>query len=272
MKLVSHTKTGNEGSVTVSDALFGAPVNQTLLAQAVRVYRANARQGTAKVKTRSEVARTKKKWYKQKGTGNARHGARSAHIFVGGGVAHGPDGTQNWSLSLSQRMKHKALISALSAQVEQSSVCDAVTELSGKTKEAVALFESMGLADQRILVIVHEQVEELRRATQNLQNVFVTTAYRTNAFEVAQANHIVFTSEAISALENRVADKKQSAPKSTAPKASKIDAAEKTSEKKATKKTSTKAEPKKAAPKKVATKKPATKTAAKPKKTEKTEK
>ncbi len=204
MKLPSHSKTGTKSTVTVTDTLFAAPVNQQLLSQAVRVYRANSRQGTAKVKTRSEVARTKKKWYKQKGTGNARHGARSAHIFVGGGVAHGPDGNQNWSLSMSQQMKQKALISALSAQSAQCSVCDAVTDLTGKTKDAVSLFTSMGLSDERILIIVDRHVEQLRRATQNLQNVFVTTALKTNAYEIAQANHIVLTSDAITTLELRV--------------------------------------------------------------------
>ena len=75
MKLqVVHTS-GKSTELEVAKAVFGEKPNTSLLAQALRVYQLNQRQGTAKVKTRSEVARTKKKWYKQKGTGGARHGA-----------------------------------------------------------------------------------------------------------------------------------------------------------------------------------------------------
>ena len=86
MKLqVVHTS-GKSTELEVLKSVFGEKPNTSLLAQALRVYQLNQRQGTAKVKTRSEVARTKKKWYKQKGTGGARHGARTPSIFVGGGV------------------------------------------------------------------------------------------------------------------------------------------------------------------------------------------
>lgn len=83
--------------------IFATKPNQALLAQAVQIYLARARQASAKVKTRSEVNRTKKKWFKQKGTGNARHGARTAGIFVGGGVAHGPNGQQHYKLNLAAK-------------------------------------------------------------------------------------------------------------------------------------------------------------------------
>ena len=86
MKMALLTPTGVTGTTNVSDKLFGADVKLVLLAQAARVYLSNSRQSTSKVKTRSEINRTKKKWYRQKGTGGARHGARTANIFVGGGV------------------------------------------------------------------------------------------------------------------------------------------------------------------------------------------
>src|SRR5471030_1547190 len=116
MNLTVASTVGKTTSMSVNDAVFAAVINPELIAQAVRVYMSNQRQGSSKVKTRAEVARTKKKWFKQKGTGNARHGARTPNIFVGGGVAHGPNGMQNWSLKLSATMKKAALISALSAQ------------------------------------------------------------------------------------------------------------------------------------------------------------
>src|SRR5688572_24665900 len=88
----------------VSEALFAAKVSPALIAQAVRVYQDRQHQHTSKVKTRGEISLTTAKWFKQKGTGRARHGAKSAHIFVGGGVAHGPDGIRGASLTLPVKM------------------------------------------------------------------------------------------------------------------------------------------------------------------------
>src|SRR5260221_12210434 len=105
MKLTVASTVGQTSTLTVSDAVFGAPVNNGVIAQAVRVYLSNQRQGTSKVKTRGEISRTKKKWFKQKGTGNARHGARTPSLFVGGGVAHGPSGIQNYTLKMPGTMK-----------------------------------------------------------------------------------------------------------------------------------------------------------------------
>lgn len=102
-------------------AIFGEKENLPLLAQAVRVYEDRKHLGLAKAKTRAEVERTKKKWYRQKGTGGARHGARSAPIFVGGGVAHGPKGIKR-TLTLPAKMKRKALAIALSLKAKEAEV------------------------------------------------------------------------------------------------------------------------------------------------------
>ncbi|MCB9801243.1 MAG: 50S ribosomal protein L4 [Pseudomonadales bacterium] len=222
MKLTSITPTGKSGSVTAPDTVFGAKVNDTLLAQAIRVYRANLRQGTSKVLTRSEVKLTKRKWYKQKGTGNARHGAKSAPIFVGGGVAHGPTGMENWSLSLSRKMKAKALVSALSAQAVNIVVADSITELSGKTKEAVALLESVLADANRVLIVLADRNANVEQAVSNIPSVITTTASLLNAYDVAAANKVVMTSDAIKALEARLvseASKEVEVKKASAPKA-----------------------------------------------------
>lgn len=87
--------------------------NRTLLAQAIRVYESGKHPGLSKVKTRGEVRASKRKIYRQKGTGQARHGAKSAPIFVGGGKAHGPKGVKR-VLSLPRKMRQKALKIALS--------------------------------------------------------------------------------------------------------------------------------------------------------------
>jgi large subunit ribosomal protein L4 len=175
-----------------------------LLSQAIRVYLSNQRQGTAKVKTRSEIARTKKKWFKQKGTGNARHGARTPNIFVGGGVSHGPTGLQNWTLNLSQTMKRQALVSALVAQKDQVSVHEGVAALNGKTAQAQQLLNTLQIADKKVLVVIDTPQLKVAQSFKNIRSVMVTTAGRLQALSVAQADAIMFTDEAVKALVARL--------------------------------------------------------------------
>ena len=122
-KIDVYTITGTKsGQIELPKEIFAAKVNKPLMAQAVRVYLGNQRRSGARAQTRSEVNRTKAKWFRQKGTGHARHGARSAPIFVGGGKAHGPTGEENYHLKMSQAMKKKALFSALTARLNDNEI------------------------------------------------------------------------------------------------------------------------------------------------------
>lgn len=207
MNLKTYTKSGNVSKrpVAVNEDIFGARVNQVLLAQGVRVYLSNQRQGTSQVQTRSEVNRTKSKWYQQKGTGNARHGSKNAPIFVGGGVAHGPTGQENWKKKMPRQLKQKALISALSAQSEQMVVTDSLLDLKGKTKEAASLLEKMVQQDEKVLIIFAEFKESVTRAMRNLPRVKMTRAKRLNIYELALADRVILTKEAVEVLENKLA-------------------------------------------------------------------
>jgi len=207
MNLTVASTVGQTSTMSVNDAVFGAPVNNVLIAQAVRVYTSNQRQGTAKVLTRSEVARTKKKWFKQKGTGNARHGARTPNIFVGGGVAHGPTGLQNWNLKLSASMKKSALISALSAQVENITVTDDLNQLDGKTSSAQKMLLKMLPESAHILVVVESVEPMLARSLRNLANVLVITSARLTTYDIVSADGIVMTKNAVKAIEDRLTKK-----------------------------------------------------------------
>lgn len=207
MKLTVASTVGQTSSMEVSDVVFGAVINPELISQAVRVYQSNQRQGSSKVLTRSEVARTKKKWFKQKGTGNARHGARNANIFVGGGVAHGPTGEQNWSLKLSTTMRKAALISALSAQVKNITVADDVNQLDGKTSSALKMLSKLFPEASHILVVVDKTDPMIVRSLRNLAHVSLVSADRVTTFEVASSDGIVMTKTAVKALESRLAKK-----------------------------------------------------------------
>jgi large subunit ribosomal protein L4 len=215
MKL-DHIKTTSDSKklkVTVSDELFDRP-NPKLLAQAIRVYLANQRQGTSKVKTRGEVSRTTRKWYRQKGTGNARHGAKDANIFVGGGVSHGPTGLENWKRRLTAQFRKQALAAALTASSSNIYLNDEIENLSGKTKEAVTLLEQVvakfndknkfKLSQNKLLIVTDQKTDQQQRALANIPNVTLISAKLLNALAVAKAHQIIITSKAMVVLESRI--------------------------------------------------------------------
>lgn len=214
MKLAQIFLTGTgDKSVTVSEAIFGGEVNLELIAQAVYVYRSNQRSAHSTVQRRGDVNATGKKAWKQKGTGRARHGARTAPIFVGGGQAHGPTGDQNYKKSLSASMKLAALRSALAAQAQEKNavIAQGAEKLTGQTKELVSAFaEFTAKPTNKVLVVIGEN-DSFLRAAKNLPQIQLTRASRVNALEVAQADTIIVLNEALAPLEARFAKKSKKA-------------------------------------------------------------
>lgn len=204
MKVTAYTSELKKTTATISDGVFTAPVNKQLLSQAIKVYLSNLRQGTNKVKARGEVNRTKAKWYKQKHTGKARHGSRNAPIFVGGGVAFGPEGLTDYSRSLSKTMKAVALMSALSAQASTIKLVDKLSDLNGKTRDAASMLKAIGIKDEKVLVVMDKTVANTVRSLQNIENVMLTKTTRLTALEVAHADVILMTKEAVSELEKKL--------------------------------------------------------------------
>jgi len=204
MQLTIIDSTSKNEKVRVSDTLFSSATSNVLLAQAIRVYLSNMRQGTAHTKTRSEINRTKKKWYKQKGTGNARHGARTPSIFVGGGVAFGPRSIENWVKTLTAKSKLLALKLALSAQKANLFLSKDISSLKGKTNEAVKLISSVSKKDEKVLVILAKSSDLVLRSLRNMENVLVMTADRINALHVAMADKIIIDLTALKVLEERM--------------------------------------------------------------------
>ncbi len=207
MKIKSLTPTNKLSTITVSDEVFGSKANDQLLSQAIRVYLSNKRQGTSKVKTRGEVTGSRRKIWKQKGTGNARHGAKSAPIFVGGGVAHGPTGLENWTLKLSRHMKKKALIVSLSLQSDNIFVTDNLTDFDGKTKTAAKLLKDLNIFGKKVLLATEGNNELVRRAFGNIQKVNVMDSSLVNALDVASVDAIILSKEAVKSLEERLVKK-----------------------------------------------------------------
>jgi large subunit ribosomal protein L4 len=185
-----------KGTVNLPKEIFGTKVNKTLLAQALRVYLVNQRQGTASSKTRGEVIGSTRKIYRQKGTGRARHGAIKAPIFVGGGIAHGPR-PRNFELKLSKQMKKKALFSALSSKAgaNQVAIVD-VASASGKTKEISGMLKSIDPEKKKILFVADPKSNAVRGA-RNIEGVKVNNLESLNVYEVLDSNSLVITRESL---------------------------------------------------------------------------
>jgi large subunit ribosomal protein L4 len=201
MQVNSYRIDGQEGEkVTLPKALFGEKVDPRILAQAVRVYLANQRTGSAKTKTRGEVEGSTRKIFRQKGTGRARHGSVRAPIFVGGGISHGPDGAQNWKLRMSAPMKRKALVGAMGKLAEKRSVAVLTGGGDGKTKSAALLMEKLGW-EGKTVVLVGTKENEVGRQWRNLAGVEVARVNTLNAYLLLTAKELMVTSQALAELE-----------------------------------------------------------------------
>jgi large subunit ribosomal protein L4 len=197
------TTTGQKsGTTQLPDQLFAAKINPQLMAQAVRVYLANQRQSPAHTKSRSQVRTSGRKIWRQKGTGRARHGARSAPIFVGGGIAHGPTGEQNYQLRMSKKMNRAALASALTSKLkdQQILVLQGLEKLPPKTKSANQILTKLKLNHQKTTFILPEITGNIILATRNLPRVSTTQAHLLNTYTVLNADTLIFLPQSIDKL------------------------------------------------------------------------
>lgn len=177
--------------------------NLNLLSQASFVSEDRSHKGTARVKTRAEINATTAKMYKQKGTGNARHGSRRAPIFKGGGIAHGPHGVKR-VLSLSKKLNKKAINMALSAKVkeEKAVVVDKLGALV-KTKDAQKLVNTIfgskktHPANSKIVLALAESKKEVARAFRNIENVAVTTFKGLGIKDILHSRMLLIDKEAL---------------------------------------------------------------------------
>jgi large subunit ribosomal protein L4 len=172
MKVPVYNMAGKKvDDIDLPATVFEAKINRGLMHQALVRQMANARLGTHKAKGRSEVSRTTAKAYRQKGTGNARHGSRRAPIFVGGGVAHGPT-PRKYIKKMPRQMRRAALRSALSVKAENGDiiVLDEVSLSTPKTKEVVALVDNLA-GGKSALVLLAERNENLEKSARNMEDV-----------------------------------------------------------------------------------------------------
>ena len=194
---------GQAGSVELDDAIFGLEPRADILQRCVRWQLAKRRAGTHKTKGRSEIDRTTKKLYKQKGTGNARHGAASAPQFRGGGRAFGPV-VRSHAHDLPKKVRALALKHALSAKARDASliVVDEVTLGDAKTKALRDTFGKLGLGSA--LIIAGSEVDaNFGRAARNMPNIDVLPVQGINVYDILRRDKLVLSRAAVDALEAR---------------------------------------------------------------------
>ena len=204
-KVDVYTLSGTKsGQMELPKEIFAAKINEPLMAQAVRVYLSNQRKAQAKVKSRGEIAKTTAKWFRQKGTGRARHGARSAPIFVGGGVAHGPTGEQNYQLKMPKKMKKQALFSALTSKFKTNEVLviKDLAKIEPKTKKMKTILEKLA-KDNKATIILSEKLEIVARAARNLKGLNLSQANQLNPYQVLNGGQLIFMKEAVEKLKEK---------------------------------------------------------------------
>lgn len=192
------------GSIELSDGVFGGDVRRDLLTRVVNWQRAKKRGGNHKVKERSEIARSKSKIYRQKGTGRARHGAATANVFRGGGVVHGPR-VRSHAYKLPKKVRAAGLRAALASKTQAGKlvVVEDLALESGRTRDLAKRLREMEVGSA--LVVGGETVDEnFRRAAANIVGIDVLPRIGTNVYDILRRDVLVLTREAAAHLEERL--------------------------------------------------------------------
>ena len=191
------------GSVELGDDIFGLDPRVDILHRVVRWQRNKAQAGTHKVKTRSETSYSRKKIYRQKGTGGARHGDRNAPIFRKGGVYKGPT-PRSHAHDLPKKVRTLGLKHALSAKAKEGAlvILDKATA-SGKTSELAKLVKDLGW--KRALVIDGTEVnDDFAQAARNIEGLDILPTIGANVYDILKRDTLVLTKAGVEALEARL--------------------------------------------------------------------
>ena len=194
---------GDAGEIELNDDIFGLEPRADLMHRVVVWQLAKRRAGTHKTKTRGEINRTTKKVYRQKGTGSARHGARSAPLYVGGGKAMAPV-VRSHAFDLPKKVRTAALKHALSAKAKDSRlvILDAAQVDAVKTS---AVAKKLGkLGDGHMLVVDGAFDEKFALSARNLPRVSLLPADGLNVYDILRLDTLIVTRSAIKAIEERL--------------------------------------------------------------------
>lgn len=224
MQVPVYNKQGSQVStLTIDEQSLGGTINPALIKQAYVRYHTNTRQGSARTRKRSEVEGSSRKIYKQKGTGNARHGDKNAPLFKGGAHAHAKQrGREDYRLDMPKKMRRKANRNALLAKLVDNEVriIDDLSMKSAKTREFMALLEAIKV-DKTALVAIPAADEMTRNAARNLETVSLCRPEQLNCFEMLNHRFLVIGKAELEAWltgpSSQIGKDAKTAPKGAAP-------------------------------------------------------
>ena len=186
----------------LNEEIFSITPNDKVLYDAIILARASLRQGTHSTKNRSEVSGGGRKPWRQKGTGHARQGSIRAVQWVGGG-RYGTPVPRDYSKKQNRKERRLAIKSALATKAEEKAimVLENLKLATPKTKDMKALLETLKIADKKVLLVVKEFDDNMILASRNLQNVVLILADEINVLDVVGTDKVVFTQDALNAVE-----------------------------------------------------------------------
>jgi len=191
------------GEIELADSVFATDVNEALFYDVIKAQLASRRGGNAKVKTRAEVSGTTKKVYRQKGTGQARHGNRTSNIYVGGGQVHGPV-PRSYAYRPPRKMRIGALKSALSMKLKEGrlTIVDKFELAEIKTKKLAEVLDALHVTKSSVIVDAKGN-DRLRLSARNLETHLFLPPEGVNLYDVLRHEHLVLTKDAALALQAR---------------------------------------------------------------------
>lgn len=201
VKVLNKQGTETGRTVTLSTDIFGVEPNDHAIYLDVKQFMANQRQGTHKTKDRTEISRSTRKVFRQKGTGGARHGSLKSGIYVGGARIHGPR-PRDYSFKLNKKLKRLARISALSykAKDNQIFVIGDFSMTTPKTSEFVGMLKALNVTG-RSLFVTPDTDKNIYLSGRNIQGNTVMRAADLNTYEVLKATSLILTESSISKIE-----------------------------------------------------------------------
>ena len=200
---IKGESTGRE--VSLDKKVFGIEPNDHVVYLAVKQYLANQRQGTHKVKNRSEIAGSTRKVKKQKGTGTARAGSIKSPIFRGGGTIFGPE-PRDYSFKLNKKVKRLAGKSVLSSKAKDKliKVLEDIQLDAPKTKQFTEILSNLSLSDKKSLFILGDNNDNVYLSSRNIKNTRVLTADAVSTYDLINSDEVILFEGSIEKLQNRL--------------------------------------------------------------------
>ena len=205
MKIEKLNIDGKKDSIEVLDKIFAAKINKQLVSNVLYKTNANYKGRKAKTKQKNEIIGSTAKIYSQKGTGNARHASRKAPIFVGGGVAHGPKGEDNYKIRKLNKSEKKLSIASLITEKNNMKNLIVFSDFDKKISKTKDMFKFLKKFDAKnsLIIVDQKSKENIYKSARNLPNVKITDTNHFSAFDLAKYKKVIFTVTSIKELEKR---------------------------------------------------------------------